>query len=170
MHRTEHCFEYVLCTDRREPQRRRSSAGPGAVRCTGPGWPFADWGEKAWQVALYVRVSTVRQAKADFAIPSTSRMSWRAVGSTGSRWRRSMSNGRLGDRTTAAGVSADDGGCDAQALPLEAIMVHSRSRSSATGHGLHYERMLRQGGAPNWFPSPAGDRRRKRPVAEDRFR
>lgn len=37
MHRTEHCSEYVLCTDRREPQRRRSSAGPGAVRCTGHG-------------------------------------------------------------------------------------------------------------------------------------
>ena len=74
--------------------------------------------------------------------------------------------GRLGDRRPPSGVSADDGGCDAQALPLEAVIVHSRSRFFRDMYGtLHYERMLRQAGAELFDHQPATDD--GRPVAEE---
>ena len=100
-------------------------------------------------VALYARVSTVRQAQADLSIPDqlnqmrawchdhglTIAKEYVEPGATATDDRRPMFQQMMSDATR-------------KPYPFEAVIVHSRSRFFRDMYGtLHYERMLRQSGA-----------------------
>ena len=100
-------------------------------------------------VALYVRVSTVRQAKADLSIPDQLNQlrAWcRQHGFTVAKEYVEPGASATDDRRPVFQQMMED--ATRKPFPFEAVIVHSRSRFFRDMYGtLHYERMLRQAGA-----------------------
>ena len=119
-------------------------------------------------VALYVRVSTVRQAKADLSIPDQLNQlrAWcRQHGFTVAKEYVEPGASATDDRRPVFQQMMED--ATRKPFPFEAIIVHSRSRFFRDMYGtLHYEQIA-AGGCRTGFHHPAGDQRRERPVAEE---